>query len=66
MYRRRRGSVARSANRFTTSIPPQPQRRAKPMQRRIVGSSRCASAVEGLSITNATTGRERFQRRQRR
>jgi hypothetical protein len=58
--------VARSAKRFTTSSPPNPHERAKPMQRRIVGSSRYASAVEGFNITNATTGRDRFHRRQRR
>jgi len=61
-----RGSVARSAKRFTTSTPPNPQARANPTQRRIVGSSCIASAFDGFSITNATTARERSHRRQSR
>jgi len=62
---RSRGSLARSAKRFTISTPPNPQRRAKATQRRIVGSSPRSSAVEGFSMTNATLG-SALHRRQRR
>ncbi len=44
------GLVARYAMRLTTMIPPYPSRTAKAIQRRIVGSSCDASAVDGLSM----------------
>ena len=46
------GSVALSANRFTTSSRRYPQAQAKLTQRLIVGSSRRSSAVDGFSIMN--------------
>lgn len=45
------GCVALKAKRFPISIPENPSRRAKPTQRRIVGSSVFASAVDGFNPT---------------
>ena len=49
------GSLARKAKRFTTCSSPQPQRRQNPRHFRMVGSSRSASAVLGLSMMNVAT-----------
>jgi len=64
--RRMSGFDVLKAKRLTTSMPPQPQDRAKAEQRRMVGSSVSAVAVLGLSMTNVTAGRLLSQRRQRR
>lgn len=48
------GLVARYAYRFTTWMPSYPSVRANPQQRRIVGSSCDASAVDGFSITKVS------------
>ncbi len=50
------GSVARSANRFTTTTPPQPQIREKPITFRRVASSCEESAVLGLRQTKTALG----------
>src|ERR1700755_3196544 len=47
------GSAERNAYRLATARPLQSQSFAKPRHRRMVGSSSCASAVLGLSITNS-------------
>jgi hypothetical protein len=46
------GLLDRQANRFTSRRPGRPSRLAKPTHRRSVGSSRLASAAEGLRQTN--------------
>lgn len=51
-----RGSVARHAKRFTTTAEPYPARLVKPTTLRIVGSSFCASAVLGFSISQHRLG----------
>ena len=62
--RRIEGLVETSPKRFTTVTAPNLQRRARPMQRRIVGSSPIASALLGFSITNVTVAPVVSQRRQ--
>jgi hypothetical protein len=47
-----------NAKRFPTIIDPKPQERAKPVHRRMVGSSRTASAVLGFSMMKAIPGSE--------
>jgi len=50
------GDVDRKAKRLAIHIALAPHERANAMQRRIVGSSTTASAVEGFSPMNRTTG----------
>ncbi len=45
-------------DKLTTSMPPNPQFFANPIQRRIVGSSLTASAWLGLSMTKPIVGSE--------
>ena len=53
-----RGSVDLNANRLTMRTDPYPHDFAKPMHRRIVGSSTVSSAVDGFKPINATKDRE--------
>ena len=51
------GSVLRRAKRLVITSDPNPHSRAKPMHRRIVGSSMVAVAVDGFRAMNMTAGR---------
>lgn len=55
------GSVDLKANKFIIISPPHSQLLAKPMQRRMVGSSSCSSAVEGFNPMKTALGSPWFQ-----
>src|SRR5436309_3459087 len=59
------GSVDRNAKRFTMIRVDPPQDFANPMHRRIVGSSRTSSAVDGFNPMNTTVLPSADQRRVR-